>query len=305
MAKSYVLIGIDMETDVGSFTPYYNTTLSGCRRILDIYKKYGVTGTFYFTGECAKEVPEAVREVLAADCEVGVHSLYHETVGDPLFDIPGVKPLLPEEVPLRVKRAVEWVEEVSGVKAVSWRCPRLWGSTAVCNALEDMGFLSDASYPMYFYRERFAPYHPSSEDWAKVGDMKLLEIPNFADMVMESNDPGLERDRDQWPLFRTESAEALYDRIVKYEKFAEEKGVPAVLCFYMHPWEFEPCKAVNMFGEGGTVVDEFIVKGTGDYAAEQLDRLIDLLLSEGDREFVRADDLAKRWDGIEKEFYGK
>ena len=124
-------------------------------------------------------------------------------------------------------------------------------------------------------------------------------------MVMESNDPGLERDRDQWPLFRTESAEALYDRIVKYEKFAEEKGVPAVLCFYMHPWEFEPCKAVNMFGEGGTVVDEFIVKGTGDYAAEQLDRLIDLLLSEGDREFVRADDLAKRWDGIEKEFYGK
>nr|MBQ4319987.1 hypothetical protein [Clostridia bacterium] len=73
----------------------------------------------------------------------------------------------------------------------------------------------------------------------------------------------------------------------------EEKGIPAVLCFYFHPWEFEPCKAINMFGEGGTIVDEFIVKGTGDYAVEQFDKLIGMMLAEGEREFVRADELAK------------
>ena len=28
-------------------------------------------------------------------------------------------------------------------------------------------------------------------------------------------------------------------------------------------------------------------------------------MTDGRFEFVRADDLAKRWDGIEKEFYGK
>lgn len=39
------------------------------------------------------------------------------------------------------------------------------------------------------------------------GDLKLLEIPNFCDIVMESEDSPLERDRDQWAQFRTEGAE--------------------------------------------------------------------------------------------------
>lgn len=299
MRKSYVLFGIDMETDVGSFTPFYNTTKEGTDRILSIFEKHGVKATFFFTGECAKENPEVVKTVDRAGHEVGVHSLYHETVGDALFEIPGVKPLLPPEVPYRVQLATEWVEEVLGKKTYSWRCPRLWGSTAVCNALEDMGFKVDASYPMYFYRERFAPYHPSREDWTKEGDMKLLEIPNFADMTMKSNDPGLERDRDQWPLFRTESAEALMERIVSYEKFAESQGVPSVLCFYIHPWEFVECKSLNMFGEGGTIVDEFIVKNTGEKACQELDKLVGMLL-DGNREFWRMDEFSDNWDNINK-----
>lgn len=295
MSKTYVLFGVDMETDVGSFTPFYNYTRSGTEKILNIYKKHGVNGTFFFTGECAKENPECVKMVLESGNEVGVHSLYHETVGDELFNIPGNKPLLPEEVPLRVKRAVEWVEAVAGVKTVSWRCPRLWGSTAVCNALEDMGFKADASYPLYFYRERFVPYHPSREDWTQEGDLKLLEIPNFADMTMESHDPGLERDRDQWPLFRTESAESLMERIVSYEKFAESKGLPAVLCFYFHPWEFEECHTEYHYGEGGVTVDEFIVRGTGEKACAEFDKLIGLL-KQGGREFYRIDKFTDLWN---------
>lgn len=297
MGKSYVLFGMDMETDVGSFTPFYNTTKEGTDRILSIFNKHDVKGTFFFTGECAKEKPQVVLDVDAAGHEVGVHSLYHETVGDPLFDIPGVKPLLPEEVPLRVKTATEWVENVLGKKVYSWRCPRLWGSTAVCNALEDLHYKVDASYPMYFYRERFAPYHPSREDWTKEGDMKLLQIPNFADMTMKSNDPGLERDRDQWPLFRTNSAESLMERIEGFEKFIAEKELPSVLCFYFHPWEFVECKTEYHYGEGGVSVDEFIVKGTGEKACREFDKLIAYLLR-GNREFMRMDEFADRWDSI-------
>ena len=120
MTKPHVLFGIDMETDVGSFTPFYNFTKSGTQKIIDIFAKHDVKATFFFTGECAKKNPEVVKMVQAAGHEVGVHSLYHETVGDELFPIPGVKPLLPEEVPLRVKRAVETVEAVAGEKSVSW-----------------------------------------------------------------------------------------------------------------------------------------------------------------------------------------
>ena len=54
--------------------------------------------------ELEKENPDVVKMVLDSGSEVGAHSLYHETVGDELFPIPGVKPLLPEEVPFRVKK---------------------------------------------------------------------------------------------------------------------------------------------------------------------------------------------------------
>lgn len=195
----HVIIGVDVETDVGSFTPFYEGVQKGVPILLDMFKKQGVTGTFFFTGESATQNPEIARMVAKSDNEVGCHSLYHETVGDELFPIPGVKPLLPHEVEPRLKMATEWVEQYSGVRPVSFRCPRLWGSTTVTNALENLGYLADVSYPMYFYREQFAPYHPSKTDWTKRGNMRILEIPNFADMVMESKDSPLERDRDQWP----------------------------------------------------------------------------------------------------------
>ncbi len=302
MAKSYVLFGIDTEPDCGSNTPFYNMTKPGTEEILDVYAKHNIHGTFFVTGECAKKNPDVVKLIQETQNEVGVHSLYHETVGDELYEIPGIKPLLPQEVPLRVKLATEWVESVSGEKAVSWRCPRLWGSTHVCNALEDLGFKVDASYPMFFYRERFAPYHPSREDWTKEGDMKLLEIPNFADMTMESKDPGMERDRDQWPLFRLKGADYLFQRILNFEKFAEAKGVPVVLCFYFHPWEFVKCKQFYAYGEGGVYIDKFFVGKTGKVAKREFDKLCGLLLG-GDRErvFLRADELAEQWPQISQE----
>lgn len=287
-----VLFGIDMETDVGSFTPYYEGVKNATPMMLDMFADKGVKGTFYFTGHAAKHNPETVKLVSGTDNEVGCHSLFHETVGEELFSIPGVVPLLEEEVPLRLKRATEWVADVAGTQPISFRCPRLWGSTAVVNALEGLGYTSDASYPMYYFRNQFAPYHPSKDDWTKKGDLNIVEIPNFADMAMKSNDPGLERDRDQWPIFRTENAEALMTRVNKHIAFLQEKDLPVVLCFYFHPWEFIPCKTQYMFGEGGSCVQEFLVKGCGEKATTEFSRLIDMLKGIG-AEFMTAAELAE------------
>jgi len=223
--------------------------------------------------------------------EVGCHSLFHETVGDELFPIPGEKPLLKEEVPFRIQKATEWVAEVLGEQPISFRCPRLWGSTAVVNALEDLGYKTDASYPMYYYRERFVPYHPSKEDWTKEGDLNILEIPNFADMAMKSKDPKLERDRDQWPLFRTKGAKALMTHVHSYIDFVREKELPAVLCFYFHPWEFIKCKRTYRYGEAAVTPQRFITKGSGEKAIREMDKLIDMLKDIGG-EFFSADNYA-------------
>jgi hypothetical protein len=285
------MLGFDMETDIGSFTPYYEGLVHGTPAILEILARHGVTATFFFTGDAARKHPRVATRVRNAGHEIGSHSLYHETVGDPLFDIPGISPLLPEEVDLRLLRVTEWVHEAAGVRPVSFRAPRLFGSTAMVNALEALGYVADASYPMYFYRDRLRPYHPSRDDWTQEGDLSIVELPNFADLSMVSHDP-YGRNMDQWPLYRTESAEALLRHIDGYAGYCQERGVEPFLCFYLHPWEFHPMPAEPIhYGEATVIPDPFLVRNCGPYAVEQLDALVEALLVRGTR-FVQAREAA-------------
>lgn len=288
--KPVVIFGFDMETDIGSWTPFYEGLVNGTPEILNVLEKHDVKSTFYFTGDAAQSHPEVVRMVLSSGHEVGCHSLYHETLGDELIPIPGLKPVLPEECYHRIEIATKVVEDVAGCKMQSFRAPRLWGSTSLVNALEDLGYKTDASYPMFFYKDRLSPYNPSRNNWLDEGDLKIIEIPNFADMTIESNDVG-GRDRDQWPKFRTESASALMVHIENMLKMYESENLPAVFCFYLHPWEFYKMpQGLIHFGEGAVQPDPFIIKNCGQYAVEQLDVLITMLKDVG-AQFKRAIDI--------------
>jgi len=251
-----VVLGFDCETDVGSWTPYYEGLTHGTPVILEILDKHEITATFFFTGHSAQAHPEMVGRVRDAGHEVGCHSIYHETVGDSLFDIPGTYPLLAEEVPNRLRVATEWVEAAAGARPVSFRAPRLFGSTDMVNALDSLGYVSDASYPMYYFRDRLVPYHPSRDDWTREGDLTLVELPNFADLSMDTKDP-YGRDADQWPLFRTENADALLRHIDGYIAYCSGAAVTPFLCFYFHPWEFWPMPQGDIhYGEGAVRPDE-------------------------------------------------
>lgn len=277
MGSIKTVFGFDMETDIGSWTPWYKGFAAGADVILSILKKHGIKATFFFTGDAAKKNVDVLKKVRDEGHEIGAHTLFHETIGDPLFEIPGDVPVLPEEVENRIRRNTELIEELSGVHPTSFRCPRLWGSTAVVNALEKFGYKADASYPMYFYREQLEPYHPSKDDWTKKGDMKLIELPNFADLSMDSKDQ-YGRDMDQWPLWRTESAEAVMVHVRNYAKFCEQHNANPFICFYMHPWEFQKMpEGLLHYGEGAVLPDPFIIKNCGPYAAEQFDILIQKL----------------------------
>jgi peptidoglycan/xylan/chitin deacetylase (PgdA/CDA1 family) len=293
MPDTTVVFGFDMETDCGSWGIEYTGVVEGTPKILSLYRDQGITGTFFFTGEAARLHSQVVQTIAAAGHEVGCHSLYHETVGDPIFEIPGVRPLLVEEVPFRLKVATDWVAEALGRPPVSFRAPRLWGSTAVCNALESLGYVADASYPLYYYEKQLVPYHPSPDDWTERGGLKLIEIPNFCDMTVDSTDE-YHRDRDQWPLFRTQSAEALMVHIDNFIGYVSDRGLPVVLCFYFHPWEVMPMPTRMHYGEGAVEPDYFLVENCGDYALEQFTRLVEMLQERGAR-FTTAQQLAAEW----------
>ena len=289
-----VVLGFDMETDIGSFTPFYEGVTHGTPRILELLEKHDIQATFFWTGHAAENNPEMVARVRDAGHETGCHGLFHETLGDPIFPLPNNWPILPSEVEGRLTTATQIVREVSGVQPVSFRCPRLWGSTTVLNVLEKLSYVADASFPLYFFQKPFEPYHPSVEDWTKPGDMNIVEIPNFCDMTMESNDP-YQRDRDQWPLFRTESAEALVEKADGFIEFIQAKGGRPVLCFYLHPWEFHEMPQGELdFGESIVKPLPFIVKNCGDVAVKQLDRVC-AMLKERNGRFTTAKALAAEY----------
>ena len=289
-----IVLGIDMETDIGSFTSDYEGVCYGTPRLLEIMDRHQAKATYFWTGHAAKNNPSQVTAIRDAGHETGCHSLVHETLGDPIFPLPNNWPVFPFEVEGRIREATRLVEEISGVKPVSFRCPRLWGSTQVCRVLEKLGYKADASLPLYFYRNLYYPYHPSADNWVEKGDMCLVEIPNFCDLSMPSNDP-YQRDRDQWPLFRTESADALLAKVDSFIKYVDERGVRPVLAFYFHPWEFHkmPQGAID-YGEASVTPLEFITRNCGDYACQEFDKLLDALKKRGGL-FKTAEDIAGEW----------
>ncbi len=293
-SKFDVVLGIDMETDIGSFTDQYEGVKYGTYRLMDIMAKHGALATYFWTGHAATNNPKVVKDVAAAGHETGCHSLVHETLGDAIFPLPNNWPVCDFEVEGRIREATRQVKEVSGIDPTSFRCPRLWGSTKVVNVLEDLGYKADATLPLYFYRNKFKPYHPAAHDWLQEGDMKIVEIPNFCDLTMESNDP-YQRDRDQWPLFRTEGADALMGKCNSYLEYVNNHGVRPVLCFYLHPWEFHPMPRGPIdYGEASVHPLDFITLNCGDVACAELDKLLGILKSIGG-EFKTAAGLAAEY----------
>jgi len=290
----WVCLGFDMETDIGSWTRNYEGLRRGTPRILDLLEKLGISGTFLFTGKAALTSPETVRAVLKKGHEVGCHTLRHETIGEELFELPGLDPLPASQVRANVELATKTVEEVAGVRPVSFRAPRLFGSTELVKALEGLGYVADATYPTYYFLEHLFPYHPSKSDWTKEGKMKILELPNFADVTMKKVRDPYGRDRDQWPKFRTIGAGALLGRIDRVVRSMFERFGEAFLCFYFHPWEFVKMPTVIECPEATIRPAPFLYKNTGTKALVELRKVLESLLDRGAK-FLRMKDCADIW----------
>ena len=281
--KKYIILGFDMETDIGSYLKSYRGVREGTYLILDLLRRNGIPATFFFTGESARDNEKVVRDVVAAGHEAGCHSLKHETVGEAHFDMPADSPILEEEVQHRLELNKRIVQDLSGLEPVSFRAPRLWQGRAQLQALENLGFRVDASYSVFAHQERLVPYHPSRANWLEPGDMRILEIPNFA---FESSSYRFERffcKNDQWPLLRLLGARFVFDRLGPVlQRQARQSGI-GVLLFYLHPWEFQPMPGKHVYSEGTMHFRPELHKNCGRKMAAELERFVQLTLEDGYR----------------------
>ena len=73
-------VSIPRQTSV-ALPPFYEGVQHGVPKLLKLFDRHDVKGTFFFTGEAAKVNPDIAKMVAQSTSEVGCHSLYHENGG--------------------------------------------------------------------------------------------------------------------------------------------------------------------------------------------------------------------------------
>lgn len=162
----------------------------GLPRLLDLYSKYGVKSTFYFTGNFAKIKPEALELVKKEGHEIGCHGYSHNS--EDSFDIMDYEKQIEHLV-----RAKKVIENIVG-KITAFRAPELRINKYTVKALEATGFKTDSSVaPQRFdgpmssgMKEKIkwlfaprTPYYLSYDSPFKKGKSSILEIPISAAII--------------------------------------------------------------------------------------------------------------------------
>ena len=157
----------------------------GMPRLLDLYDKYGVKATFFYTGHIAQLYPDVVRMAYARGHEVGSHGLTHEV--SKAFDV-----LPPEEQLSHLKQSKQILEDIIGEEVVSFRAPAARVDKGFPRILAEAGFKIDSSVSsqrldmmfsfgalkkLHWFTAPRNAYFTQIDNIFKRGDSMVLEAP--------------------------------------------------------------------------------------------------------------------------------
>lgn len=192
----YALLTNDVETTSIWFNDLRIATgekvvREGMPLLLDLYRKYGIKSTFYFTAYIARLYPEVVKMILADGHEVGSHGKSH--IKENGFDI---MPFPKQKEHLDYSKKL--LEDISGEEVISFRAPALRVSPLTARALIETGFKTDSSIAsqrfdfflsfgskqkMNFIKAPRLPYRTTMNNIFRKGDSDLVEIPLSATLM--------------------------------------------------------------------------------------------------------------------------
>ena len=153
--------------------------------LLDLYQKYNIKSTFFFTGYISKLIPDIVKMIINDGHEVGSHGLSHKVEHG--FDVLSYK-----EQCEHLKLSKDILENITGEEVLSFRAPALRTNINTPKALLETGFKIDSSvssqrfdfFLSFGSKEKLKnliaprlPYKSSINTLYKKGKNGILEIP--------------------------------------------------------------------------------------------------------------------------------
>lgn len=190
MKTKHCLLTNDVETTSIWFNSLRDETgqkvlEEGMPILLDVYARYNVKSTFFFTAYIADRFPEIVKMIIRDGHEVASHGKSH--IKENGFD---VMPLHKQKEHLDYSKKL--LEDISGLEVVSFRAPALRVNNDTVQALVETGFKYDSSVAS----QRFdffmsfggikklnwlaaprLPYRVSEDSIFRKGQSPLIEIP--------------------------------------------------------------------------------------------------------------------------------
>lgn len=163
----------------------YKVLEEGMPILLDIYAKYNVKSTFYFTGYIAKLIPDVVKMIINEGHEVASHGKSH--LKEDGFDVMSF-----ERQKDHLIETKKLLEDISGQEVISFRAPALRVNEDTTRALIEAGYKIDSSIAA----QRFdffmsfgglkklkwltaprLPYYTSPNSLFRKGEGPLIEVP--------------------------------------------------------------------------------------------------------------------------------
>jgi len=242
------------------------------RRILDLFDRLEVRGTFFVLGEVATFYPDLVREIQARGHEVGCHGFHHVDI-----DVLG-----PEGFRRELSEARRVLSSLLSRPPVGYRAPNLLLRDFMIPILRDEGFRYDASVctargvlgkdfghehrasSPYRFRDRFSRPDPS-------GDMVEIPLPTF-------------------PVLRLPAATGILTRVAgrAWTLFALRHALrEGDAQYYFHPYEVGPRPAIPL-----SLRERVFLRRLGPWMERAVEDIVLRMRSWGAR-FVTAGELAE------------
>ena len=269
----------------------------GLPRILDLYYKFDVESTFYFTGQIASNFPQALKTVVDHGHEIGCHGFSHKPSHS--FDVLSFKD---QYIHLeKAKRVLEY----SGQSVEAFRAPALRLGLGTVPILEKLGFKTDSSVasqrfdgPLTFgslQKLRWLtsprlPYNPSRKNPYVAGKSKILEIPTSSLLFAYQG--------------TTMRVAPELNRLIGNVLYKESRNNSKPIVFLSHPNEFITEKSDSIINRrsksfigylfGDVLRRKLKLKNLGKAAIELKKEVLKKSVDEG-FEFISAKSFRKKW----------
>ena len=225
--KKQFLISVDVEQDISSYLKNsYKGVELGLPPFLDMLENLKIKADFFVTADVCQKYPSIIEKIADNGHTIGSHGLQHQQLWFKSY----AKQF--DELSMSSKL----IEKYIGEKPTMFRAPAFSATPNTLKALEKLNYSIDSSVMpgavvkkikgmlkvKSFKDAPRTPYHPSSKDIAKKGNMNIIEVPLSENPIF----PGAPFGAGALNLFGIE-------KMLKATEAISEDYI----IFLIHPWE--------------------------------------------------------------------